>query len=209
MIHTYPQSEINIIIQDEKYACEYSPEWEAMPSQKRHPSKSDLWDVFQYHTDGYLIRKSTGTKTKTPINPDTYRAITFKGVTYREHKCIAIMHLPEGIETFEELPYEPVYELGILVGWSKLIVDHIKEGNKRDNRIENLQIISNISNWWKAGFQFMPPWIKPKHKYDPNRYQQSLQKDKELFYKSVNQQEKRELNRPASKSATVKTKRTN
>jgi hypothetical protein len=187
MIHIYPQSEINIIIENEEFACEYSPEWEASKSQRRHPTKDQLWDKFNYHTDGYLIRKDTGSITKTPINPDQYRSISINGKSYREHKCIAIMHLPEAIQEFEYLPYEPIYEIDRLIGWSNLIVDHIKEGNKHDNRIENLQIISQISNWWKAGYQFMPPWIHKGHKYNPATYQSSLQKERELFYKSVNQ----------------------
>jgi hypothetical protein len=182
MIHTYPQSEIQIKIDHEEFAHKHSPKWEESKSQKRYPSKLDLWQEFQYHTDGYLIKKQTGRITKSPKNPDTYRTVSYKGKNLIESKCIAIMHLPEGIEAFEQLPQEPVYEMETLIAWAKLIVDHIQEGNKHDNRIENLQIISTVNNWWKSGQKYNPPWLYQGWKYDPKKYQQSARKERQIFY---------------------------
>jgi hypothetical protein len=135
-------------------SMEHGIPWTKLKAQARYPSKAELHDTFTYTDSGLLINKRLGRVASKPIYEKTptglkqvYQKLNYKDKSYATHKCIAIMHLD--FSTFEELPY--AYE-EITTGanettvvYSHMIVDHINE-DKHDNRIENLQIISSMSN---------------------------------------------------------------
>lgn len=85
----------------------------------------ELRDMFEYHEDGYLIRRSTGKPCGRRANrSDGYTIVRVGGRMLRAHRIIyAIIHgeMPEGE------------------------IDHIN-GNRADNRIENLRDVSKSVN---------------------------------------------------------------
>lgn len=84
----------------------------------------ELRATFDYHEDGYLIRKSTGEPCGQRANtPRGYAAVNVGGGMLRAHRIIyAIVH--------GEMPGE---------------IDHI-DGNPMNNRIENLRDVSHSVN---------------------------------------------------------------
>jgi hypothetical protein len=151
---------ISIHIYDLEYSKKHSPKWTPIiGKQKKYPSKAQCHLVWEYFPQGYLQNKQNGSIAKTPANQDEYKTIQFNDEVFAEHKIIAIMHLPEEYDSFESIPYEQI----TTNQWDYLHVDHIIEGNKHDNRIENLQIISASSNLEKANaYKNGIPWELPK-----------------------------------------------
>jgi hypothetical protein len=151
---------IPIHIFDLEYSKLHSPKWTPLiGKQKKYPSKVQCHLAWEYHSEGYLISKLDGSRAVTPASPDEYKTISLNGEIFAEHKIIAIMHLPPEYDSFESIPYEYITNNQ----WDYLHVDHIAEGNKQDNRIQNLQIISASSNLEK--YQSLKngiPWELPK-----------------------------------------------
>ena len=92
-------------------------------------SQEELRDLLEYTEDGYLWWNYTGTGRNIDLPAGTinrvtgYRAIMVKGTLYLAHRLVYYWHAGE---------------------WPD-VIDHIN-GDKVDNRIENLRAVSNIAN---------------------------------------------------------------
>lgn len=151
---------IPIYIYDLEYSKLHSPKWTPqIGKQKKYPSKAQCRLAWEYHSEGYISNRLDGSRAVTPVSPDEYKTVKLNGEIFAEHKIIAIMHLPDEYDSFEAIPYEQISN----GQWDYLHVDHIQEGNKHDNRIENLQIISSSSNLEKAQLHLNgSSWELPK-----------------------------------------------
>jgi len=96
-------------------------------------TQEQVKELFDYHPDGYLVwkfkpafRTSIGDKAGSP-NSNGYIQISINSKKYRAHRLILTWH---GIDAGEE-------------------VDHI-DGNKQNNRIENLRSVTKSQNQWNA-----------------------------------------------------------
>ena len=92
-------------------------------------SNKAVSETFEYHQDGYLIRKKSkaqnaiiGEKTNF-IDSKGYRTVWFNGKTEREHRLIYLM----------------------FKGYCPQIIDHI-DMNKENNKIENLRPATKSQN---------------------------------------------------------------
>ncbi len=85
-------------------------------------NKEELNNIFEYN-NGDLIRKKTGKIIKSPTNGYFRAAINKKN--YLAHRIIFMMHH----------------------GFVPTIIDHIN-GNRSDNRIDNLRAADNSQNAW-------------------------------------------------------------
>ena len=102
---------------------------------KPYPSQEQLQALFDYDRAGLLLWKVRKGKVGKPgkvagsVNVDGYRRIQFDGNRYMAHRLIWIWH------------HGPVEDA--------LCVDHIN-GERNDNRIENLQILTQRQNTSKG-----------------------------------------------------------
>jgi hypothetical protein len=140
--------------------------------RKTYPTKTRLWELFDYHPDGYLKRKSNGKLNGVSGN---YAKITIDKQVYCVHKCIFIMH--SKFDTFKqivnaELKKNDSSDLHLI---SDYVIDHI-DRDKFNNRIENLRLLTMEENWnnskAKASWdQFL--WVKnPDDRSHPFRKRQ-------------------------------------
>lgn len=86
-----------------------------------------LKEEFDYHSDGYLIRKSTGRRAGTKMTAG-YRVVGFEKKRYTEHKLIFAYHH----------------------GFIPDVTDHI-DWDKTNNRIENLREATKSLNEANTG----------------------------------------------------------
>jgi hypothetical protein len=129
-----------------------------MAKHKNYPTKSKLLELFDYHPEGYLKRKSTG---KLNGVSGIYSKIFVEGEYYLVHKCIFIMH--SDFETFEESVKDHAFKKhqAFTQGYSEeyiklmcpftfnvewYVVDH-EDQDKKNNRIENLRLLTHEENW--------------------------------------------------------------
>lgn len=104
---------------------------------KKAPSLERIRELFDYHEDGYFIRKiaiSSKSKVGDIVNwkPDTngYRHCRIDNETYYLHRLIYYLHT-------EEWPPE---------------IDH-RDGNKANNKIENLRASNRSHNQHSSGIR--------------------------------------------------------
>jgi hypothetical protein len=100
-------------------------------------TQQDLLNAFDYHEDGYFIRKistykkdNAGTRVGGVPNKRGYKRISILNIRMREHRAIFLWHY----------------------GYLPEIVDHINN-NPSDNRIENLRAATNSENLCNRGHQ--------------------------------------------------------
>jgi hypothetical protein len=126
--------------------------------RKQYPTKSRLLELFEYHPDGFLIRKSTG---KANGVSGEYAKISIDNESYSVHKCIFIMHQP--YETYEECikAFQFGHWLTKCAGtlsfqaqtfkyWEEdYVIDHF-DHDKHNNRLENLRLITMKENYERS-----------------------------------------------------------
>ena len=93
----------------------------------------NLHEFFEYHPDGYLINKKdrgrtakSGQKTCSP-NRKSYSQVILNGKPEREHRVIWALHK----------------------GYWPTVIDHV-DGNKLNNKIENLEEVDHKTNIRRA-----------------------------------------------------------
>ena len=107
-----------------------------MKHRKPTPSPDLLRELFDYHPDGHLLWRATSKRAGSTHG--LYLGITIKGSKYYAHRLIWSWHHGD---------------LGV-----EFDVDHIN-GNKRDNRIENLQLLSHRANSIKGFSSDLPTGV--------------------------------------------------
>jgi hypothetical protein len=117
-----------------------------MLNRKIYPTKFEMLLLFDYHEDGYLIRKSNGKAIgNNPNYKGKYYQVGLAGDAYCIHKCIFIMHQKE--QTFAEICKRYATENNIQNGeMDNFVVDHI-DRNTHNNKVENLRILTCEENW--------------------------------------------------------------
>jgi hypothetical protein len=93
--------------------------------QKTYPTQEVLQQQFDYHPDGYFIRKTTGQRTEQGFKT-SYARVFINGDEYLVHRCIYIYH------------HGDIQEKG-------LYIDHI-DCEKTNNRIQNLRLVTPKEN---------------------------------------------------------------
>jgi hypothetical protein len=123
-------------------------------------SKEELNDIFEYK-NGDLIRKKTRKIIKSPVNG--YFRATINKKIYLAHRIIFMMHH----------------------GFVPKIIDHIN-GNRSDNRIDNLRVASNNQNAWNriANKNSTNP-IKGIRLHKDNKWEARIQVNKKSKYLGV------------------------
>ena len=123
-------------------------------------SKEELNNIFEY-SDGDLIRKKTGKIIKAPSNGYFRAAINKKN--YLAHRIIFMMHH----------------------GFVPKIIDHIN-GNRSDNRIDNLRAADNSQNAWnRIANKISTSNIKGLRLRKNNKWEARIQVNKKSKYLGV------------------------
>ena len=98
-----------------------------------YPSTEQLKEMFDYHVDGHLVwkikpafRVKIGDKAGS-VNSQGYYQISLKGSKFKVHRFVWLWH---GYELDDE-------------------IDHI-DGNKANNKIENLRAVKKSQNQWNS-----------------------------------------------------------